>query len=204
MRWPTIPLLFIALFVTSEPAPAATERGSASSPRVVATFKPIHSLVAGVMNGAGSPTLLVSSSIWPLPDTLSPVSSEALKQADVVVRVGGSLEKFLDKFRPGGRVKIVTLNETADVSLLARRDKGFWEIDGGEPEPGPGIPTDPYSWLDSYNARALVLALATTLGSLDPDHAAIYQRNAQRMIEQLEAQDAELGELILPVGDTPV
>ena len=56
----------------------------AGAPRVVASIKPVHSLVSAVMQGAGEPGLLVGGSGSPHAYALRPSEARALSRADIV------------------------------------------------------------------------------------------------------------------------
>src|SRR5262245_29815115 len=64
---------------------------------VVVSIRPVHSLVAGVMQGAGEPGLLVRGTGSEHSYSLRPSQARALDQADVVFWVGETLETFLLK-----------------------------------------------------------------------------------------------------------
>ncbi|MEO1694604.1 MAG: zinc ABC transporter substrate-binding protein, partial [Pseudomonadota bacterium] len=75
--------------------------GSAVSARadvnVIASIKPVHSLVAGVMKGVGTPELIVDGAASPHTYALKPSQAAALEKADVVFWMGHQIESFLDK-----------------------------------------------------------------------------------------------------------
>src|SRR5512134_3448441 len=81
-------------------------------PRVVATIKPIHSLVAAVMQGVGEPRLLIAGGASPHTYQLKPSDARALQNADVIFWVGQDLERFLEK-------PLASLPKTARVIGLA-------------------------------------------------------------------------------------
>src|SRR3546814_3357308 len=68
---------------------------AAAAVTVVASIKPVHSLVAAVMQGAGSPHLIVAGGASPHATSLKPSDAAALEQAAVMVWVGEGLEAFL-------------------------------------------------------------------------------------------------------------
>ena len=107
----------------------ATAVPAAAAPKVVASIKPVHSLVAGVMQGIGEPTLLIKSGGSPHSYSLRPSEAKALQEADVVFWVGEGIETFLEKplasLAGGGTV--VTLSDAEGIALLAFRDGGAWE-----------------------------------------------------------------------------
>ena len=170
---------------------------SADEPAVVASIKPIHSLVAGVMEGVGEPILLVKGAGSEHAYSLRPSEARALERADAVFWVGETMETFL--IRPlqtlSGQAKVIELSEVPGLTLLATREGGMWEAHedegehaeehaehedqgehadadhaaGGDHAHGE---TDMHVWLDPTNAKVLVAAIATALGDADPANAA--------------------------------
>lgn len=65
--------------------------------RVVASIKPIHSLVSAVMDGVGTPDLIIDGVNSPHSYALRPSQAQALQNADVIFWVGPELEQFLEK-----------------------------------------------------------------------------------------------------------
>ena len=66
-------------------------------PKVVASIKPIHSLVATVMLGIGEPDLIIEGAGSPHTYALKPSQAAALENADLVFWVGHVMETFLEK-----------------------------------------------------------------------------------------------------------
>jgi zinc transport system substrate-binding protein len=178
--------------------------GAAAELRVVASIKPIHSLVAAVMEGVGTPTLLIEGAAEPHSYALRPSDARALAQADVVFWIGEGLETLLgSRCRLGAAGLVVELADSAGLTLLAPRAGGAW---AGHDEPGapddfdehgrPGY--DGHLWLDPRNAERLVARMAEALSSRDPAHAAAYRRNAEALAARptLDGPSATLA----PVG----
>lgn len=70
---------------------------AAADANVVVSIKPIHSLVASVMRGAGEPTLLIEGAQSPHSFSLRPSQAKTLQEADAVFWVGGDVESFMAK-----------------------------------------------------------------------------------------------------------
>lgn len=68
-----------------------------AAPEVVVSIKPIHSLVASVMEGVGEPALIVEGAGSPHTYSLKPSQAAAIEGADVVFWVSPTLEPFLEK-----------------------------------------------------------------------------------------------------------
>jgi zinc transport system substrate-binding protein len=190
------------------------------APAVVASIKPIHSLVAGVMDGIGAPQLLVEGAGSPHSYALRPSEARALEQADVVFWVGENLEAFLA--RPlaalSGDATVVALSEADGLRLLATREGGMWSGtsetegehaehdehgDAHEHEEHEHGAIDMHLWLDPQNGAAMVGRIAATLGAIDPERAAAYQANAAKLGADLAKLDAEMAAALAPVRDRP-
>ncbi|MBL8564237.1 MAG: zinc ABC transporter substrate-binding protein [Hyphomicrobiaceae bacterium] len=111
--------------IAAQLSPAA----AAGELKVVATIKPIHSLVAQVMEGIGKPALLVDGKASPHSFSLKPSDARALNSADVVFRVSPSLEPFTIKVAEAlpKSVTLVTLSEAQGVALLDTRTSATFE-----------------------------------------------------------------------------
>jgi zinc transport system substrate-binding protein len=96
---------------------------------VVASIKPVHSLVANVMQGIGEPVLLVKGTGSEHSYSLRPSQARALEQAEVVFWVGETMETFLTKpLRAlAGNATVIELGDVPDLTLLATREGGMWE-----------------------------------------------------------------------------
>ena len=182
--------------------------------KVVASIKPVHSLVAGVMQGVAEPTLLVKGATSPHSFNLRPSDARALNQADLVFWVGEDLETFLTKpIRSlAGKAHPVALMEESSLTLLPTREGGAWEKHedhghdghahkgGHEDEHGSH---DAHVWLDVDNTARMVATIARELSEHDAANAARYQANAAALKERLAALDAELKTTLAPVKDRP-
>ena len=101
----------------------------------VPSTKPIHSLAAGVMQGVGTPTLLIKGAASPHSYALRPSDARALARADVVFWIGEGLETLLGKplAALARDALVVELVNSVGLTLLAPRAGGAWS---GHDEPG--------------------------------------------------------------------
>jgi len=107
-----------------------------AAPNVVASIKPVHSLVAAVMAGVGEPTLLVRGSASPHTYALRPSDAGALENADLVFWTGHGLELFLADALTSlsGDATVVELAEAPGITLLPVREGGAFEAHAHEDE----------------------------------------------------------------------
>ena len=194
---------------------------AADAPVVVTSIKPIHSLVAAIMEGVGEPELIVDGAASPHTYNLKPSNARALQDAKVIFWVGPGLEAFLEKpLQALGRdASIAELDKAPGLVKLPFREGGAFEAHddgdehgaehneaeaahGAEADHGHGA-FDTHLWLDPMNAKAMASEITTTLVAADPANALTYQANAKALDDRLTALDKEITATVAPVKDKP-
>mgnify|MGYP001292682459 CR=1 FL=1 len=96
--------------------------------KVIASIKPLHSLVSYVMNGVGTPGILVDGSSSPHTFQLKPSHATMLQEADIVFWIGEDLESFLETPLESiaKNSKHITLMESDEIELLKFREKNIF------------------------------------------------------------------------------
>ncbi|MGE0254933.1 MAG: zinc ABC transporter substrate-binding protein [Alphaproteobacteria bacterium] len=218
---PALPVLAAALGL------ALLRPAAAEAPAVVASIPPVHSLVAAVMAGAGTPDLLIPGAVSEHTYTLKPSDARLLDRATVVFWVGPPIEGYLAKplAALAGRARVVELLEAEGVERLPARSGGVWEEhahddhhdhdhgeaagkrddhdDHDDDHAGHDAAVDGHVWLSPLNARAIARAAAATLGAADPANAARYAANLAALESRLAALDEELKATTAPVRGLP-
>ncbi len=118
-----IPLIFSILSILTFFTPANAEI------KVVASIKPIHSLVSYLMDGIGKPDLIVDGYASPHGFAMKPSHAKMLQKADLIFWVGEDLENFLEK--PLGSIakkaeKIELIN-SHDLQVLKFRERNIFD-----------------------------------------------------------------------------
>ncbi len=184
-------------------------RLAANTLDVVATIKPIHSLVAAVMEGVGQPRLLIDGAGSPHTFTLKPSDAKALNAARVVFRVSESLEPFTARLARSlpKSVQLVTLEAVPGLTLYDLRtgaaferhthaSKGGAHTHGHSHAPAKGkaapVGTDGHIWLDPDNAKRIARHVAETLASVAPSHADRFHANTRALEAKLDALAPEI------------
>ena len=200
----------------------ATGTAHAEVPNVVVSIKPIHSLVASIMQGVGEPALIVEGAASPHTYSMKPSNASALENANIVFWVGHGLEAFLEKPLEslGGGAKIVELDDAPRLEKLKFREGGAFEAhdDGDEHEAtAEGAEGhaheeghhhdegefDMHLWLNPANAKAMAAEIEKTLAAADPDNAATYRTNLDALSTRLDTLDKTLAETVAPIKDKP-
>ena len=195
-----------------------------AEPQVVVSIKPIHALTASIMAGVGEPSLILKGAASPHGYALSPSDARALQNAELLIWVGPGLEGFLVSSLDSlaANATQVMLMEAEGLTLLPWRDThdhahheghaeahhddhhddhahGGHHEDHAEAEGG----WDNHIWLDPANAQPIVAAIVQALSALDPANAALFQANAEALLTDIEALDAEIGRQLDGLGETP-
>lgn len=188
-------------------------------PRVVVSVKPIHSLVAAVMEGVGEPQLLIKGAGSPHGYALRPSEARMLSEADLVIWVGEGLETFL--LRPlatlGKSARQLELVDHLQAQMLPVRKGGAWEGHDHKPDRhghdhkpdhhghdhASPESLDHHIWTSPVLAKEIVSLIAVTLGDMDPSHQGQYKRNAAALHKQLDQLYQEISQQLAPVSSLP-
>jgi len=191
-------LTIFLLLITGSLAPAV----AVDAPRVMVGIAPIHSLVAGVMDGVAEPELLVKGNHSPHGYMLKPSQLRSLQQADMIVWTGESIESFLPRVLVNldDNKSIIKLMDVAGMTLLPAREGGVWQ--SGHEEHAHGD-SDGHLWLDPGNAKIIVTLLVERLSRMDAQHAVTYRANGVRMQQALTELDQQLKQKLVKVKHIP-
>ena len=166
--------------------------------KVVTTIKPLHSLIANIMEGVGEPSLIIEGSTSPHSFTLKPSHAKLLEEADIIFWVGEGIETFME--RPLESIvknaEVVEFMEIESINKLKFREESIFEDhddhdghdehddehEGHDDHDGHGHAHgefDAHIWLDPMNAKEMVLEIAHELSHLDPANEDKYNVNAK-------------------------
>ena len=100
--------------------------------KVVASIKPIHSLVSYLMDGVGKPDLIVDGYASPHGFAMKPSHAKMLQNADLIFWVGEDLENFLEKPLKSiaKKAEKIELMETKGLKKLKFRERNIFEEHG--------------------------------------------------------------------------
>ena len=186
--------------------------------KVVASIKPIHSLVSAISEGIGEPTLLVKGAGSPHTYSLKPSQAKELQEADVIFWMGHDLEAFLENSinNIAANALTISLIESDKLTKLNFREGGSFNDHGHDKHDDHGHDkhddhghdkhddhdhhdVDPHVWLDPLNAIVLVGGIKNALISADPKNESAYEENAKVTIEKLNQLIAEINTELEPV-----
>ena len=174
--------------------------------KVVTSIKPIHSLASYIMDGVGSPDVIVDGYSSPHSFQLKPSHAKMLENADIIFWIGEGLENFLEKPLDtiSKKAKKIEFLEVKGIKKLKFREKNIFdehdhdehkheedehkheedEHDGHD-DHGHGE-YDPHIWLDPENAKLMVKVITKELSELDSKNASIYEKNSKKALSDLD------------------
>ena len=167
--------------------------------KVVASIKPVHSLVSYVMDGVGRPDLIVDGYNSPHGFNLKPSHAKMIENADLIIWVGEDLEAFLEKPLNTIAKKAVNVEimELKSIKKLKFREKNVFEDhddhghkekkhdDHGHEGHAHGE-HDPHVWLDPMNAKVIIKEIEKQLIKLDPNNSSKYKANSKKAQSELD------------------
>ena len=211
----------LALAIVGFCSPAAADG-------IVATIKPLHSLVSFVTAGVAEPHLLIKGAASPHGYAMRPSDAEALENARVIFRVDEDFEATLSgPIRTLGReARVVSLFRAPGMVLRSLRlnaafehhdhghdghaesdeDHGHGkhaEADEDHDERRKHAAHDLHVWLDPANARAMAELIVETMSAVDPANASVYAKNGRELASRLDALIKEVDETLAPVRGKP-
>ena len=161
---------FVLLYSFSPPEQEAT-----NAPTVAVSIKPLHSIVAGIMDGVSSPQLIMSGMTSPHDYALKPSDARLLEKADVIFWIGPAMEASLVK-------PLSIISEKSRVVAMAPNE------------------ADPHIWLDPENVITMIDDITAQLNIADPYNEDRYTQNAVRMKERIEALNIDLRQRLTTVS----
>ena len=176
--------------------------------KVVTSIKPIHSITSYIMDGVGSPDLLVDGYNSPHNFQLKPSHAKMLQNADLVIFVGEGIEEFLEKPLESiakDAKKFALLEQSGFKKLKFREINIFEEHDDhddhdkkakkkddhddhGHDDHGHGHGEyDPHIWFDVTLWVDTVDAVVEGLSKADSAHAVDYKKNGEATKAKMNA-----------------
>ena len=170
-----------------------------SEVKVVASIKPIHSLVSYVMDGIGKPDLIVDGYNSPHSFSLKPSHAKMLENADLVIWIGEDLEAFLEKPLDtiAKKAKNIEVKDLKGIQKLEFREKNIFENhddhkghdDHKEKDDHKGHAHgkyDPHVWLDPINAKVIIKEITKQLVQLDSKNSSAYKSNSKKALTDID------------------
>ena len=165
--------------------------GAQSTPNIVVSIKPIHSITSALMEGVSRPKLLLESNDSAHTFHLKPSQLNLLSNADLVITIGDSFETGLNKtlgnIKDGSRVIVSEIN---DIRLYDFRNVDINEMnkDGHTNHDEHDL----HLWLDIDNMIKTAQYISEKLIEIDPENINTYKTNLNKNHSRLNKLKSEL------------
>lgn len=190
-------LALVLLPLQAEAETAKRER------RVVTTIAPLHALTAGVMEGVGQPDLLLQNGN-PHHYSMRPADVKKILSSSLLICLSKEVEYYLKpllRMTPTQHLTIIEALDTPGMKLLPAYSPAS---DPAEEESGEEHATDIHFWLNPQNAIAFTHYAAMALSAVYPEHAEVFDTNAKRQEEAIQALDNEIRALLKSSEEKPL
>ncbi|TNC17105.1 zinc ABC transporter substrate-binding protein [Georgenia sp. 311] len=182
-----------AAFQSGDAATATSTTPEASDDArttVLASFYPLQYLASEIGGDRVEVESLTPPGVDPHTVELSPRTVTDIEGADLVA--------YLSGFQPAVDEAVAVTGATAfdageHTRLLTTGETGHdHDHEGHADHDHSGESLDPHFWLDPARLAEVAAALAEELTAVDPDGAATYEANAERVVAELTDLDAEI------------
>ncbi len=171
--------------------------GAQSTPNIVVSIKPIHSIMSALMEGVSRPKLLLESNDSAHTFHLKPSQLNLLSNADLVITIGDSFEtglkKTLGNIKDGSRVIVSEIN---DIRLYDFRNVDINEMNKDEHTDHDEY--DLHLWLDIDNMIKTAQYISEKLIEIDPENINTYKTNLNKNHSRLNKLKSELKQQLTP------
>ena len=171
--------------------------GAQSTPNVVVSIKPIHSIISALMEGVSRPQLLLESSDSAHTFHLKPSQLNLLSNADLVITIGDGFETGLKKTLRNIKVgSHIIVSEIDGLHLFYFRNPDTNEMDKNEEH--EHADNDLHLWLDIDNMQKTAQYINEQLIKIDPNNRITYETNLVKIHSRLNKLKSELQQQIAP------
>jgi len=169
-----------------------------STPQVVVSIKPIHSIVAFLMEGVASPELLLQSNNSAHTFHLKPSQIRMIDTADLVISIGDEFEiglrKALKNLDESNRFEIISLG-SLNVHKY-RAEKIYEKVQQEDSQ--EDLIADMHLWLDLDNMKKIAQHINGLLIDINPANQDKYNMNLASLNSKLDVLQIELEKQMLP------
>ena len=169
-----------------------------STPSIVVSIKPIHSIVTKIMDGVTKPELLLDSNSSAHTFHLKPSQIKMISNADLVIVISENFElglrKALKNINEDSHLKISELDQ-----LLIHNSRGEAIYNKNE----DSSKFDFHLWLDVNNMQLIATYISNIIIELDPKNKHTYSENLKELNLELDELKQQIKQQLAPFSSTP-
>jgi len=170
-----------------------------STPMVVVSIKPIHSIVSSLMDGIAKPELLLQSNNSAHTFHLKPSQIQMIENAQLVITISDEFEiglsKTLKNLDESSHFQIISLS---NLNIHRYRANRIYDDDHQEQQSQEALMNDMHLWLDIGNIKKISRHINSLLIDIDPVNEDKYITNFNILTAKLDALEIEINNQIRP------
>ncbi len=170
-----------------------------STPIVVVSIKPIHSIVSSLMDGIAKPELLLQSNNSAHTFHLKPSQISIIENAQLVITISDEFEiglsKALKNLDESSHFQIISLS---NLNIHRYRANRIYDDDHQEQQSQEALMNDMHLWLDIENIKKISRHINSLLIDIDPVNEDKYITNFNILTSKLDALEIEINNQIRP------
>jgi len=170
-----------------------------STPSVVVSIKPIHSIVTTLMTGIAEPKLLLKSSNSAHTFHLKPSQVRMISNADLVIIISEDFESGLRKaIKNIENDSLFQITSLGTLNIHKSRSEILYSKEHEEHEEHEESIYDLHLWLDINNTKLIAKHISELLIKIDPINEDKYNNNVLELMLDLEELKIDLEKEIAP------
>jgi len=170
-----------------------------STPSVVVSIKPIHSIVTTLMTGIAEPKLLLKSSNSAHTFHLKPSQVRMISNADLVIIISEDFESGLRKaIKNIENDSLFQITSLGTLNIHKSRSEILYSKEHEEHEEHEESIYDLHLWLDINNTKLIAKHISELLIKIDPINEDKYNNNFLELMLDLEELKIDLEKEIAP------
>ena len=177
--------------------------GVSNDLKIVTSIKPLKLIAAEIAGSEADITVLLKPGSSPHNYQLRPSHARAISDADLIIWIGPSLERFMKKIirRQNEDANIITTEDLAGIQTHPYRSNALWEEshhDHGHDHHHHSHDIDGHLWLSPNNGAAIATSIANHLIKIAPQNKTQYEANLASLLKKIDAVDKENQEALMP------
>ncbi len=195
-----------------------------AKPLIAVSSKPVAEIVGKIVGAKAEVAVLVPPGVSPHLWTPKPSDIYKIKSATALIYVSDNLDSWTAQIAGEKKIELIdfvpeemkihfedietfhlpdSIDSHADTSLHdhdhSESEPSSEDSDRAEHDHNHSRGVDPHFWTSPRTVKAILPALADTLGKLDPENAAAYANSADIFAGQLDLLDRKIKNILAPV-----
>ncbi|MCA9765661.1 MAG: zinc ABC transporter substrate-binding protein [Carnobacterium sp.] len=191
---PILGVLFLLLLSACGNTDSGSEKSNEAKKtvKIITTFYPIYDFTKNIVQDNAEISMLIPAGTESHGFEPSAKVVAAIQDADVFIYNSDEMETWVPSTLEAiDTTKVIVINASEGIEFIEKEDSKEHEEDDEHGEEEHSHAIDPHVWLSPVLAQAEVKTIQMGLAKADKENAALYQKNAEKYIQELTELDQE-------------